>query len=1049
MAVVIHSRGAFGVSPVSKLVLSLLLFVAGSIALPPSTAVAASKLPAGELMDVRPVQDDDALLCSFYLKSGKFETALMRFDGKKQLNKPYWTRKLIKKTIVTLNETIKNGSSLSAKKLKKAKSDKKALQKSQKQIAECEKAEDPRSPQSIVEFKHIKPILETQCLKCHNVLGWTNEQSFFMSTGRVVPNNLEASPLYTYLSNNPEGFQPGYMPKGLTPISDLDIMLIARWIKTINSFNPNLPTPTPTPSGELGEARATYNSICSGCHGLIDVSAKAGKTEAQIRNALLTIPQMRNLVLSDDQIRKIALALGSVSPPREGTVSVRTLSATSEGNPGGVGVTMQFEISLTGTTSQPFTVGYVTSNDTALADSDFEFSAGTVEFQGIHGEKHIVAVNLIPDSNEERDETFTLDIGGISYGGVRIDVGSAIGTILNDDVFTQNLPAQSSKLRVAYGFNGDYADAVGLGDAVAVGDAVISSAAKVGSGSVELDEGADQLTVPARPFMGMTDFTLSTWVYWTNATSTTTRIIDFGSSASNYLYFTPKDSTNRCRFEIRTTNGTFLLQCNTGVALPANRWVHLATTFNSVTDEMKIFIDGQQAATRTGVTLVLSTLTANDNKIGKSRVAGNVDFAGRLDEMTVWDAALTAAEIAQVMAMTQTISVTAGMEVRLNNQLVTNGGVLDLGAVEIGQVLDLPLVITNAGVAGLGLTGAPLVQIGGQNSTEFKAQYQPWPWQELIGTGSVATFMLRYTPTSPGTKTATLIVPNSDMRNGNFAVALKAIASGTPLPEPPPPSGNDTPLVQGQFLYAANCSGCHGVLVNSQKRGASLATVTAALNPSTGIPQMRSLSLSSAQIDMIVLALNSPPPTTGSTERVSNSVTNLGTAPYVASAFRSIFLPDDATTYNADDTSINVKIWEQVMGVRPDFSVGFAGRVSAFGGRCDRFDTKCLDEAKGVSQRPAPNAVRSALLIRACDEVLTFDRAVQNALGKVQRTTASPLDLQATKDLYELFYPGKTMSPALAQVINTYTQGLTQLTQIDHWRFQLHLLCSAGEWENL
>jgi mono/diheme cytochrome c family protein len=1015
---------------------------------------------SGTLVDVRSVAGDGSVACWLYSSKGGTKVLLARVDGTKIVRKSSWTLAKLRKPLAALSESIEQLRASTArtsstrnisKKLKSALQNKKILVRTKRQIRACVTEFASGKTQNAVRFQQVRPVIEMHCMQCHSPLGWKNEEAFFLQSGRIVAQNLGASPFYTFLSNNPEQYLPAYMPKGDAPLSDMNILLLNRWIAGL-SVEPSSDEPQPeVPISPEEDGRVTYANQCAACHGPLESSSKWGSTEAQIAAALgpSGIPQMRFLALSAQQIRNLALVLGRVAPPTEGTLEIRGTPSVSEGSAGGGAVVLEFEVVLNGTTSKPFTVGYATSNGSALAGSDYAFTAGILEFQGTSGESKTIKISVLGDSFEEADESLFVDIGGVSLSGVRISNSTASATILNDDTFSQYLPPLPAQLRMAYGFNGDFHDILRLSDALPQASAALTSAAKIGSGALELTEGLDHLLIPGQNLVAVKDFTFGAWVYWQNPASTTSRIFDFGSSAVAYLYFSPRDPNNRCRFELRIPgNIIHTLQCSAGVTLPANTWVHLATSINSATGEMKIFFNGQQVASRIVAPVALPSILFTDNKIGKSRMTGQIDFSGKIDELSIWDAALTTAELAQLMAMDKTAAITSSIELRLNGNLVPNGSTLNLGALAIGEQLNHALTISNVGVGGLALLGTPKVEIVGRDAAQFAIRLQPWPWQELLGTGSFTAFSLRYTPTSSGDKSATLIVNNSDFRNGNYAVGLSAGATGQALPTPTPPTQTNPAIEQGQALYATNCSSCHGVVGSSQKRGLTLARLNSALDPSSGVPQMRGLGFSSEQKDLLVLALNSAIPPSPSIEKASGSALPVGTAPFVASVLSNVFLPDNLDAPTADDLLIQAKIRENILGLRSNLTF-IPGRIGFLGGRCSRFDPNCQTEATTSSQMPAPNTIRAGLINRACDEVLTIDRAVNNALAKIQRVPSDKLDASAGRALYQLFSGGRELPQHLAVILASSTNGAPSFSEIDQWRFTLSLLCISNEWEVL
>lgn len=126
-------------------------------------------------------------------------------------------------------------------------------------------------------------------------MGWQNNEAWFISSGRVVPANLVSSSLYTYLSNNPEGYAPAYMPKNLPALPATEIASIRNWIlglSTGNGFfacNPNTDQ-SATPIRRL--SRTEYTNT------LFDLLAVLGATEQATVLGTLSVPLS---MIPDDQ----------------------------------------------------------------------------------------------------------------------------------------------------------------------------------------------------------------------------------------------------------------------------------------------------------------------------------------------------------------------------------------------------------------------------------------------------------------------------------------------------------------------------------------------------------------------------------------------------------------------------------------------------------------------------------------------------------------------------------------------------------------------------
>lgn len=1043
---------------VSRVAVALGLVLAMGLHGRPSHCSASPKIK-GELIDVRGIDGNDDFICGYYASKGKkVDTIIQRVDGKKHIKKLFWSSRIItqkaKALSVLAQQSKSNPDSLTPKQSKKLKNQKKQLRELKKMIRLCGKVNDPVSDLNRVRFEHVEPIIEVQCMNCHKPLGWENSNEYFLSTGRVSPGEPENSPMYSFLSGTPEELAPGYMPKGSDPLPSLQIMMFSNWVRDLEPGSGG-GVPTPTPDDGTGVGRALYTQYCSACHGAIDSSSKFGATAEEITLAIANVPQMRHLKLTQEQIIEIAFALSKVEPPEEGTVSVRSVGSVNEGSTGEL-TKAQFEISFSGTAKQAFTIGYVTSNGTALADNDYVFTAGTVDFSGTDGETKVVSIDVIGDNFPEQSEDFFLDIAS-RYGPVRVAQSTASAEILNDDVTPQQiLPVQAGSLRLAFGFNGNYQDALGFSDGVPEGDVSISPVAQVGSGSLELDSGPDYLSFPGS-MLPKSDFTVASWVWWEDQVATTSRLFEFSGAGNNYVRFTPRGGSNRCAFEIRTPSGVFALSCPTTSPFPLGRWTHVALTFNATDDVMEIYFDGQRVASRSAVTLDPTGFVFANNRIGRGQNT-NTEFAGRIDEFLVFSRALTQDEIASVFAMKQSVLINSGILVSLNGTPIANGSTLSLDSLSVGEEHNLVFTVQNIGLAGLALVDTPTVTLHGRDSTQFESTLQPWPWQQLLGEDLVGMFTLRFVPTAPGEKIATLSVANSDWINGNWAIAVSGKASGSPRYEDPAEEDTTSPAAQGRFLYANSCAGCHGNISVSQKRGTTLAKLTTALGAESGVTQMRNLQLTAAEQELVVLALNTPVPSTSSKPVVEGAAVKLGSARFLSSFFETIFLPEDTGAFTADDVVIQQKINDLILGRTANGSF-VTGRREVIGDRCDRLadtsgigtDHACPFNQNGQiligSARPAPNTIRSGLIEKTCSEVLSIDRAVDNVLGQIGRSRTSPVTVDEVQAVWEVFLPGKEIPTYLATVIANFPNGLEEMSLFEQHRFMQHLICSTAAWE--
>lgn len=105
------------------------------------------------------------------------------------------------------------------------------------------------------------------------------------------------------------------------------------------------------------------------------------------------------------------------------TISIANASATEASN-------IVFTISLSAASSQSITVDWATSDDTALAGTDYTTGSGTVTFAAGETSKTI-SVTSLTDTTDENDETFTVTLSNPTNAS--ITTSTATGTITDDD----------------------------------------------------------------------------------------------------------------------------------------------------------------------------------------------------------------------------------------------------------------------------------------------------------------------------------------------------------------------------------------------------------------------------------------------------------------------------------------------------------------------------------------------------------------------------------------------------------------------------------------
>ena len=180
-------------------------------------------------------------------------------------------------------------------------------------------------------------------------------------------------------------------------------------------------------------------------------------------------------------------------------------------------------------------------------------------------------------------------------------------------------------------------------DAVSGGTIYYNATHKSGSKSVSLSNGGF-IQLPYS-VANSEELTFAAWVYWNNSgTQTWQRIFDFGNDTDHYMFLTP-NSGSAMRFAIKNGGNEQTLDCNS--KLNGYSWKYVAVTIGK--DKVSIYIDGQLAASTESITIRPSDICPVLNYLGRSQFTSDPMLTAYLDDVRIYNYALSAEEIAQAM----------------------------------------------------------------------------------------------------------------------------------------------------------------------------------------------------------------------------------------------------------------------------------------------------------------------------------------------------------------------------------------------------------------
>jgi hypothetical protein len=117
-------------------------------------------------------------------------------------------------------------------------------------------------------------------------------------------------------------------------------------------------------------------------------------------------------------------------------------------------------------------------------------------------------------------------------------------------------------------------------------------------------------------------------------------------SGTTYLALTPKADSGHIRASYTLTGYDDEVYADADAYLPGAAGTQVVMVVDGAQGSLTVYVDGEPAATRTGLALELSAINDVNNWIGRSQFSEDPNFVGDVLDFRIYGSALSAAQVA-------------------------------------------------------------------------------------------------------------------------------------------------------------------------------------------------------------------------------------------------------------------------------------------------------------------------------------------------------------------------------------------------------------------
>ena len=156
--------------------------------------------------------------------------------------------------------------------------------------------------------------------------------------------------------------------------------------------------------------------------------------------------------------------------------------------------------------------------------------------------------------------------------------------------------------------------------------------------ALTLDGSSDYMQLPTA-LAAHKEMTIAMWVRW-KGNGSNQRIFDFGNGDSQYMYLTANAASNKMRFGMKNNGEEQYIDIS---KLSTYQWKHVTITISN--DSITAYIDGEQKAATADITIRPADFNPIFNYIGRSQFRNHSMLKGDIDDLRIYNYALSADEV--------------------------------------------------------------------------------------------------------------------------------------------------------------------------------------------------------------------------------------------------------------------------------------------------------------------------------------------------------------------------------------------------------------------